>query len=61
MRRKSMADIVEKKIISSMRKIKNKQTTPKESGIGKMFARMKDLDEALYEELITRYKQMLRG
>lgn len=57
--RKSMADIVERKIISSMRRIKNKEITPKESGIGKMFVRMKDLDEALYEELIVRYKEVL--
>jgi hypothetical protein len=57
---KSMADIVEKKIVSSMRKIRNKQVTPKESGIGKMFVRMKDLDEALYEELIVRYKKVLQ-
>lgn len=54
-----MADIVEKKIVSSMRKIRNKEITPKESGIGKAFAKMKDLDEALYEELIVRYKQIL--
>ena len=57
--RKSMADIVERKIISSMRRIKNKEITPKESGIGKMFVRMKYLDEALYEELIVRYKEVL--
>jgi hypothetical protein len=57
--RKSMADIVERKIISSMRRIKNKEITPKDSGIGKMFVRMKDLDEALYEELIVRYKEVL--
>ena len=57
--RKSMADIVERKIISSMRKIRNKEITPKESGIGKAFAKLKDLDEALYEELIIRYKQIL--
>lgn len=54
-----MVDLVEKKIVSSMRKIRNKEITPKESGIGKMFTRMKDLDEALYEELIIRYKQTL--
>ena len=42
-----------------MRKIKNKEITPKESGIGKMFKIMKDKDEALYEELIIRYKQIL--
>ena len=57
----NMVNLVEKKIVSSMRKIKNKQITPKESGIGKMFVRLKDLDEALYEELIIRYKQILRG
>jgi hypothetical protein len=57
--RKTMADIVEKKIVSSMRKIRNKEITPKESGIGKAFAKMKDLDEALYEELVVRYKQIL--
>lgn len=55
-----MVDLVEKRIISSMRKIRNKEVTPKESGIGKMFVRMKDLDEALYEELIVRYKKVLQ-
>lgn len=55
-----MVDLVEKKIITSMRKIKNNNITPKESGIGKMFVRMKDLDEALYEELIVKYKNVLR-
>jgi len=56
-----MVDLVEKKIVSSMRKIKTKEVTPKESGIGKYFTRMKDLDEALYEKLIVRYKQILIG
>jgi hypothetical protein len=56
-----MVDLVEKKIVSSMRKIRTKEMTPKESGIGKYFTRMKDLDEALYEELIIRYRKMLRG
>jgi|TARA_R110000803_G_C11894057_1_gene311267 hypothetical protein len=54
-----MVDLVERKIVNSMRKIKNKEITPKESGIGKMFKIMKDKDEALYEELIIRYKQIL--
>ncbi len=56
-----MVDLVEKKIISSMRKIRNKEITPKESGIGKSFVRLKDLDEALYEKLIIKYKQILIG
>ena len=56
-----MVDLVERKIVSSMRKIRMKEVTPKDSGIGKYFTRMKDLDEALYEELIIRYRKILRG
>ena len=56
-----MVDLVEKKIVSSMRKIRTNEITPKESGIGKYFTRMKDLDEALYEELMVRYRKILRG
>ena len=54
-----MVDLVEKKIISSIRKIKNEDISPWESGIARMFVRMKDLDEALYEELMVRYKKVL--
>ena len=56
-----MVDLVEKKIVSSMRKIQMKEITPKDSGIGKYFTKMKDLDEALYEELVIRYRKILRG
>ena len=54
-----MVNLVEKKIITSMMKIKNKEISPRESGIGKMFVRMKDLDAALYDELIVRYKKIV--
>lgn len=59
--KKRMSDIVEKKIISTMIRIRKKEITPKESGIGKSLSKMKILDEALYEELIIKYKEILKN
>jgi hypothetical protein len=50
---------VEKKIKGKMLGIKNRTITPKESNIGFLFNTMKNLDEALYEKLISEYKIIL--
>ncbi len=50
---------LEKEIIAKILSIKNKKTTPAESGIGKSINLMKGLDEALYVELMDKYKKVL--
>ncbi len=51
---------LEKEIRSRMMLIKNKKTTPKESGIGKLFTILKKIDEVSYENNLTDYKLILR-
>jgi len=50
----------EKKVIAGMMAIKNGTKTPAEAGIGKILNTLKTLDEPLYEELIKRYKEILK-
>lgn len=50
---------LEKEIIAKMLAIKNKKTTPKDSGIGKLINLMKSFDEPLYDELMAKYKKTL--
>ena len=52
-------NLYEKKVIGLINKIKRNEVTPKESGIGKWFNRLRDADEALFESLIGKYKQVL--
>jgi len=49
---------LEQKIIGLMNAIKNGTKTKAESGIGKLFTKMKKLDEALYDELFKKYKEI---
>jgi len=51
---------IEKNIKSKMKEIKEGDITPKESGIGKQFNKLKELDEASYERLIKEYKEILK-
>lgn len=51
---------LEKEIRSRMMLIKNKKTTPKESGIGKLFTILKKIDEVSYEKNLTDYKLIIR-
>lgn len=50
---------LEKEIKSRMVQIKSRKVTPAESGIGKLINMMKPLDEALFEKIMTAYKQIL--
>ena len=50
---------LEKKIRGKIHAIKNGIISPKESKIGLLFNRLKDLDEASYEELISYYKTVM--
>lgn len=50
---------LEKEIKSRMVQIKNRKMTPSESGIGKLINMMKNFDQALYEKIMTDYKQIL--
>lgn len=50
---------IEKKIRGGMSAIKNKTKTPQEAGLGVLFSKLKNMDEALYEKLIIEYKDIL--
>lgn len=50
---------IEKNIKKKMKEISEKKTTPAESGIGKQFAKLKDLDEASYTNLLQEYKNII--
>jgi hypothetical protein len=50
---------LEKQIIGKINGVKNNTISPKESGIGSLLMRLKPLDEALYLQLIERYKKVL--
>lgn len=52
---------LEKQIKTKIRAIDNGTLTPKESGIGKLMNLLKPLDEPLYDELISIYKQVLKN
>jgi hypothetical protein len=51
---------VEKNIKTKMRGIKEGTLTPKDSKIGIQFNKLKDLDQASYENLLQEYKQILK-
>jgi hypothetical protein len=51
---------IEKNIKTKMSQIKNGEVTMAESGIGKQFNRLKDLDEASYETLLQEYIQLTK-
>jgi hypothetical protein len=50
---------LEKLIRVKMIGIKNKSSTPKDSGIGKLINMMKGLDETLYDSILKEYKNIL--
>ena len=50
---------IEKNIKRKIKEIKEGELTPSESGIGKQFNRLKDLDEASYFNLLQEYKKVL--
>lgn len=51
---------IERNIRIKMRGIQEGTLTPKESKIGFQFNRLKSLDEASYENLLSQYKQILK-
>jgi hypothetical protein len=51
---------IERNIKIKMKGIKDGSITPKESRIGFQFNRLKDLDQASYENLLSQYKQILK-
>jgi len=52
--------LLEKKIISGIMSIKNGRLTPKEAGLGKFLNLLKGLDEVSYEQLLRRYKDVIK-
>ena len=50
-----MFEQLEKKIIITIKQIKEKKITPADSGIGKWLNQMKNIDTPCYEELMGRY------
>lgn len=50
---------LERKIRGGMMGIKNKTKTPQEAGLGAFFNKLRTMDEALYEKLISEYKDIL--
>jgi hypothetical protein len=51
---------IEKNIKIKMKRIKEGTLTPKDSKIGIQFNKLKDLDQASYENLLQEYKQILK-
>ena len=49
---------IERNIKTKMKQIRNREITVAESGIGKQFNVLKDLDEASYEKLLKEYVQL---
>ena len=56
-----MIKTLEKNIKSRIKKIENGTLTPAESGIGKQLNKLKTLDEPLYDELLEKYKEVLKN
>ena len=52
-------ETIEKRIISLTNQIKKGEITPAESGIGKQFNRLKEMDLPAYEKLLVEYKKVL--
>jgi hypothetical protein len=50
---------IEKNIKKKMKEIREEKTTPAESGIGKQFNKLKDLDEASYINLLQEYRKLI--
>ena len=50
---------LEKLIIVKIRQVETKAITPKESNLGTLLNRMKQIDEPCYDTLIERYKKAL--
>jgi hypothetical protein len=51
---------IEKNIKTKMHSIKVGSITPKESGVGIQFTKLKTLDEVSYETLLKEYKKILK-
>ncbi|MCK9416399.1 hypothetical protein M0Q97_07060 [Candidatus Dojkabacteria bacterium] len=56
----SEINLLEKKIRGKMSAIGRNEISMKESKIGYFFNKLKDLDEALYLELIIDYKEIIQ-
>ena len=54
-----LANSLEKKIRGLMSQIKIGKLKPEDSGIGKLFAGLKTIDEATWETLINEYKTII--
>lgn len=52
---------LEKQIIGKMLSIRTGKSTPKDSGIAVLLNKMKGLDEPLYDELLAKYKVVLKN
>jgi len=50
---------LEKEIFLKMMSIKSKRTSPKDSGIGRLFTILKGIDEVSYEKNLIEYKKIL--
>jgi len=48
-----------KKITGGMSAIKAKTKTPKDAGLGIFFAKLKEVNQGLYDEKLTEYKNLL--
>ena len=55
-----MIKALEKRIIGKMSAIKKGNLTLAESNVGMLFNKLKPLDEALYLDLIGKYKEIIK-
>lgn len=54
-----MLEYIEKRISALIIQIKNDKITPKDSGIGKLFTKLKTIDEPSYDKFLFEYKKVL--
>lgn len=56
----SFAKQLERKITGSLNKISKGEITVKDAGVGKLIARLKEMDEAAAEDLQTKYVSIVK-
>lgn len=56
---KTTEELCIQKIESGIRSIKNKTKTPKDANCGFFFAKLKPLNEGMYDELMNDYKAVM--
>lgn len=56
-----MEEILIKKVEAGIRAIKLGTKSPKEAGIGAFLNQLKGINEPMYDELMGKYKEVIKG